>query len=298
MRTPSVYVAEELMPYLRARIAEGLYRAGMRQSGIGEYLGITQAMVSKYLAGKYKRPPAEVAEKLDEIAGEAIRLILFGGKKEEAIALVSRRIFELFQTGFLCRFYSAYSGVSEETCRSMFSVQGNRAEVIEVLNLALGELAKIRGFPSLIPEVRSNLAYALPSPRGPEDVAAVPGRITAAKGRIFYLPPEFGASHFTAGILVELASIRPEIRSVLNIRHGGDVETALGRAGFKVCRVRTGGLEENEAVRVIAGALGERPCDAVIDEGGPGVEPLVYIFGESPMEVVEKVRRLIGALEE
>ncbi|ASJ07716.1 phosphomethylpyrimidine kinase [Thermococcus siculi] len=297
MRTPSVYIAEELMPYLRARVAEGLYGTGMRQSQIAEYLGITQAMVSKYLSGKYKRPPKEVAEKLDSIAGEVVKVILFGGTREDVIVLITRRFFELFQSGFLCPFYSAYSGVSEELCRAMFLAYRDRGEVLEVLNLALGELSRVDAFPSLIPEVRSNFAYSLPSPRGPEDVAAIPGRITTAKGRIFALPPEFGASSFTAGILVEVGRIKPEIRSVLNIRHGKDVEEALNSAGFSVARVRTGGLPEGDAVKAIASAFKSESPDAVIDEGGLGVEPLVYIFGRDPFEVVDKLKKLVSALE-
>ncbi|NJE05329.1 helix-turn-helix domain-containing protein [Thermococcus sp. M36] len=297
MRTPSVYIAEELMPYLRARVAENLYREGMKQSQIAEYLGITQAMVSKYLSGRYKRPPAEVAAKLDSIADEIVKVILFGGNRSEVIVLTARRLFELFQSGFLCRFYADYSGVSEDACRSMFSVQRDRGEVLEVLNLALGELTRLEGFPSLIPEVRSNFAYALSSPRGPEDVAAVPGRITTARGRMFALPPEFGASSFTAGILVEVGRIRPEIRSVLNIRYGGDIEEVLESVGFKVARVKTGGLSEEEAVKAIAAVFESGTYDTVVDEGGLGVEPLTYIFGRDPFEVVDKLRRLVRALE-
>ncbi|HDZ36649.1 MAG TPA: helix-turn-helix domain-containing protein [Thermococcus sp.] len=296
MRTPSVYVAEELMPFLRAKIAERLYREGMKQSQIAEYLGITQAMVSKYLAGKYKVPPAEVAERLEELAKDVSSFILFGGSREEAVLLVARRLLELFQNGFLCRFYAEYAGVSEEACRSLFSVGPSRGEILEVLNMALNELLRDEKFPALIPEVRSNFAYSLPSPRSIEDVAAIPGRITAAKGKAFALPPEFGASRFTAGILVGLTEIRPEIRSVLNIRYGEDVEEALKKAGFKVARVKTGGLSEDEAVKKIVEVFRDEAYDAVIDEGGLGVEPLVYLFGKDPVDVVEKLKRLVRHL--
>ncbi|ASJ05293.1 thiamine-phosphate synthase family protein [Thermococcus barossii] len=296
MRTPSVYIAEELMPFLRAKIAERLYSEGMKQSQIAEYLGITQAMVSKYLSGRYKVPPAEVAGKLDEVASEVSRFILFGGHRDEAVLLVARRLFELFQSGFLCSFYAEYAGVSEDACRSLFAVRPLRGEILEVLNMALNELIKNERFPELIPEVRSNFAYALPSPKGIEDVAAIPGRITAVKGKAFALPPEFGASEFTARILVRLAGIRPEIRSVLNIRYGHDIEAALRAAGFRIATVKTGGLSEDEAVRVIADVFRKDSYDAVIDVGGFGVEPLVYIFGETPFEVVEKLKRLVENL--
>ena len=296
MRTPSVYIAEELMPYLRARVAEGLYREGFKQARIASYLGITQAMVSKYLSGHYREPPREVAGRLDSIANEVVRFILFGGRNEDVVVLATRRLLDLFENGFLCRFYSEYSGVSEETCRSLFSNRGGRGEVLEEMNRAISRLSQLREFPDLIPEVRSNLAYALPSPSGKEDVAAVPGRITSARGRIFALPPEFGASSFTAEILLELSKLNPELRSVMNIRYGSDVEEALKRAGLSFARVKTGGLGEEDAIGEIVRPFENENYDAVIDEGGHGVEPLVYVFGKSPLEVVEKVERVLRAM--
>lgn len=297
MRIPAEYIADELLPYLRAKIAEILYSDGMSQSEIASYLGITQAMVSKYLAGRYKRPPEEVARRLDELSVEVGRFILFGGSKEDAIVLLTRRIIEMFQSGFLCPYYAEYAGISVDACRSIYSVQRDRMEVIEKLSIALNALLKLEGFAGLLPEVRSNFAYALPSPVLKEDVAAVPGRITLAKGKPFALPPEFGASSFTAGILLEVAKKLPEIRSVINIRYGEDIEKALKELGFKVARVRTGGLSEEEAIKRIASVFDDL-YDAVVDEGGEGVEPVVYVFGRDPLEVVEKVKKILEVLRD
>ncbi len=296
MRTPAVYLADEVMPFLRARIAGILYRAGMTQSEISDYMGITQAMVSKYLAGKYKRPPEELARKIEGVAEETAKFILYGGSKEEATVLLSRRLVELFQSGFLCRFYSRYAGISEEACRSIYSVQRDRGEVLEKLSLALRSLLELDEFAKLIPEVRSNFAYTLPSPRGPEDVAAVPGRITIAKGKPYALPPEFGASSFTSGVLVELAESQPGIRSVLNIRYNEGVMVALKKAGFHTATVRTGGMEQENAITEIVRPFASGIYDLVIDEGGHGVEPMLYVFGRDPFEVVEKLKMLIGHL--
>ncbi|WP_342667074.1 thiamine-phosphate synthase family protein [Thermococcus celericrescens] len=49
-------------------------------------------------------------------------------------------------------------------------------------------------------------------------------------------------------------------------------------------------------MRVIADVFGQDAYDAVVDVGGLGVEPLVYIFGETPFDVVEKLKRLVGNL--
>ncbi|WP_297499632.1 thiamine-phosphate synthase family protein [Thermococcus sp.] len=295
MRTPSVYIAEELMPYLRARIAEALYRTGFKQAKIASYLGITQAMVSKYLAGKYRTPPEGVSKLLDAVADEISRLIVAGSSKEEVLLLLSRRLYELFMAGEVCRHYSSYAGVSEGLCRELVP-PFPRSAVLDELEVALRELLSLKGFSSLVPEVRSNFAYAPANARKPEDVAAVPGRITLVKGRPYALPPEFGASAFTASLVVEVMRRRPSIRSVLNIRYGDDIEHALGKAGFSFTRVRTGGLSERRAVEEIAGAFEEAEWDAVVDEGGAGVEPLVYIFGRNPLDVVGKVKRLLEVM--
>ena len=295
MRTPSVYVAEVLMPYLRAKIAERLYDEGIKQARIAEYLGITQAMVSKYLSGKYRAPP-ELEGLLNDIADEVTRVILFGGDREDVIAVTSRKILELFRRGILCKYYAEYAGVREEACVELFSASDEARLVLESLRNAIRALQSFDVFSDLIPEVRSNFAYALPSPGSISEVAAVPGRITSVRGRLFALPPEFGVSRFTAGILVELARFEPEIRSVINIRYGEDVEEALSKAGFKVARVRTGGLGEDDAIREIVRPFETGLYDAVIDEGGEGVEPLVYVFGKDPLEVVDKIKRLLKNL--
>ncbi|WP_297479579.1 thiamine-phosphate synthase family protein [Thermococcus sp.] len=291
MKTPSVYIAEELMPYLRAKIAEILYRGGLRQSRIAMYLGITQAMVSKYLGGNYRRPPGDVAGLLDSIAEEIASLILTGASKDEIIAFTSRRLFELFSSGKLCKHYAKYAGVSEETCRSLFVFGHSTA--VEDMKLALRELLSLSRLPELIPEVRSNLAYAPPGAKSPSDVIAIPGRITLVKGRPYALPPEPGASKFTASLILAVADRNPEIRSVMNVKLNERIARAVKRLGFEYAETRTGGLSDEDAVKEIANIFEKSSPDFVLDWGGEGVEPLVYVFGRNPLDVVKKVKALL-----
>ncbi|BAD86386.1 predicted transcription regulator, fused to C-terminal uncharacterized domain [Thermococcus kodakarensis KOD1] len=295
MRVPSVYIAEELMPYLRARVSKILYSKGFTQAQIAAWLGTTQAMVSKYLSGKVKAPPREVEELLNVLAEEIARLIEEGAVKEELILFTTRRIIGLFRDKTFCEHYSRYAGVSTEVCSQFFSSTPEK-DVLSELGIALRELLALEGFGDLIPEVRSNFAYALPGAKNPSDVASVPGRITLVKGRPFALPPEFGASKFTAGLLLEVMKRRPGIRSVINIRYGKNVERALKMVRFKTAKVKTGGMNEGDAMRAIAAPFEKGVYDAIIDEGGEGVEPLVYIFGGTPFEVLRKVEKLIEVL--
>ncbi len=70
----------------------------------------------------------------------------------------------------------------------------------------------------LIPEVRTNIGYALTNPSGIQDVAAIPGRITVAFGKAVYcLPPAFGASDHIARVILTAMKYDKSIRSAMNI---------------------------------------------------------------------------------
>lgn len=84
---------------------------------------------------------------------------------------------------------------------------------------AMNALRDCPEFALLIPEVRVNLAYALPEPRTRHDVAAIEGRITAVRG----LPhasgmPEFGASDHMARLIIQVRQTQPEIRAGINFK--------------------------------------------------------------------------------
>ncbi len=295
MRIPSLYIAEELMPFIRAKMAERMYSLGMKQGKIASYLGTTQTMVSKYLAGNYRSPPPEVREALKPIIEEVTSFLVMGGSKEEGIKMLSQRLLEIFRRGVLCEDYARYAGIPKEVCSEIMRLEEERSDVLRSLQIALRDILGV--IASLIPEVRSNFVYAARGAEGIEDVAAVPGRITAVKDRAFALPPEFGASRFMAEIILKLGKVRPEVRSVINVRYGGEVEEAIKKAGLSMVKVKTGGMDEEKATEEIARPFMEKPYDVVIDEGGRGVEPLVYVFGRNPMEVVEKVKKLLEVME-
>ncbi len=74
-------------------------------------------------------------------------------------------------------------------------------------------------FSFIIPEVRVNLAYALPGAKTPEEVAAIDGRITVVQG----LPhasgiPRWGASDHMARLLIEVRKYDPAINAGINFK--------------------------------------------------------------------------------
>jgi len=94
-----------------------------------------------------------------------------------------------------------------------------RYAVLGNLVAAVNMLQGCPEFTALIPEVRVNVAYALPGARKTEDVAAVEGRITAVGG----LPrasgmPNWGASDHLARRIIEMRKYDQQINATMNFK--------------------------------------------------------------------------------
>lgn len=177
-----------------------------------------------------------------------------------------------------------------------------REAVLEALKLALERL-KEAPLGDLIPEVRSNLGYALPGAVDTREVAAVPGRITqVGKKVVVCKDPAFGASTHIAKVILAAMRHDPTMRSAMNIRFGQEVLKACQKAGLLVAcfdrreepievKEREGSTLEWGTDRAIS-SLGKVP-DAIYDTGEVGKEPMIRILGRTPMEVVEKVISLV-----
>lgn len=179
-----------------------------------------------------------------------------------------------------------------------------REEVLDLLNSALEKLQELP-LGHLIPEVRSNLGFAVRDAVGAEDVAAIPGRITQIGRKIISCRgPSFGASRHIAKVILAAMRHDPECRAAMNIKFGPEILSACREAGLVVASFHRG--EEPPQIKEMEGStlewgtdraissLGRVP-DVIYDEGDLGKEPMIRILGKTPSEVVEKLRR-IGAL--
>ncbi len=178
-----------------------------------------------------------------------------------------------------------------------------RYRVIQELKKAF-ELLRERKVGHLIPEVSSNLGYALPQAQGIEDVAAFPGRIVRFKDSVVtHTDPEFGGSQHIANIILTVMKYDPEYCSAMNIRYSKENVAYLKRKGFLVGhfdrRLEPKRVKEKEGSSLEWG-VGEvlrktrRVPDFIYDEGGIGKEPMIRVLGRNPMEVVDKILKAVG----
>jgi len=178
-----------------------------------------------------------------------------------------------------------------------------RYHVIQALKRAM-EVLKGAKAEHLIPEVSSNLGYALPFAEGAEDVAAFPGRIVRFKESVTtYGDPEFGASQHVANIILTVMKFDPDYCSAMNIRYSRETVAQLRRKGFLVgefdrrlepkrVREKEGSSLEwgvGEVLRKMKGVP-----DFIYDEGDLGKEPMIRVLGKNPMLVVEKILKAVS----
>jgi hydroxymethylpyrimidine/phosphomethylpyrimidine kinase len=191
---------------------------------------------------------------------------------------------------------------------SWIQVPAERYHVIEIMSEAVELLEAHDEVSSIIPEVQSNLAMALPKfyLRSLKDVAAIPGRIVKFKGNVKASgAPEFGASSHLARILLKVTDYDPEVRSIMNIKYAPEVVEASERLGLTVSFFDRG-EEPRELKEVEGGTLpwgieqairraGKVP-DIIYDKGDVGKEPMVRVFGKDAVDVSRKVIEIANEL--
>ena len=180
-------------------------------------------------------------------------------------------------------------------------------ELFGKMILAIEKLENCREFSRLIPEVRSNLVYSKPNPKGPEDVLGVEGRITVVNGKPYAVGrPKFGASSHMARLIVELNKIDPSIRSGINFsvdEHLADwlrdycnsrgwVFSVIDRSRepeeFKKEEGASMPWKVSEAIRAAGGSVPK----VFYETGAVGKEDVAVIVGKDPIEVVDEACRI------
>ena len=161
-----------------------------------------------------------------------------------------------------------------------------------------------------MPEVRMNIAYCLPNPKSVDDVAAIPGRITAYKGQLLINRyPAFGASDHLARALIEVQKFNPAIRAVLNFKYTPELYTWLESYSKRenLTLVQVDRAAEPSEVRAIDGAsmpwkIGKavenarnRVPNLMCETEAPGKEPLFKLFGKTATEVATKLIKIANA---
>ena len=200
-------------------------------------------------------------------------------------------------------------GVGPVNPFAVFARERARYEVLEELQAAAARLVR-EDISPLIPEVMSNLGYALPYAEGPEHVAAFPGRILKVpQGTLVPSPPAFGASRHIAALILTALETHPYLRAAMNIRYVEGIEDLAPLLNLRLAsfdreqeppevKGREGGTLASGVAKVMQALKPrEQPPDLIADRGEAGKEAMLRILGENPMRVAEKALALKNALQ-
>ena len=181
-----------------------------------------------------------------------------------------------------------------------------RYEVLEALKQAAARLQK-EDINPLIPEVMTNLGYAVPYPEGPQDVAAFPGRLVKGPdGVIIPAPPGFGASRHIASIILAAMETHPYLRAAMNIKYLYGIENLAPLLQMRLATFDLAQLspdiktpESCLLTRLLPSVLqaDTPPPHLLAHQGAKGLEPMLYLLGTDPMSVAEKALALKNATQ-
>jgi len=176
-----------------------------------------------------------------------------------------------------------------------------RCRVLEALQTSLARLQEA-SIGHLMPEVQSNLAYALPFAETRAHVAAFPGRLVRLGETIASVRgPAFGSSRHIANIILTAMRHDLRYRSAMNIRFSETMLRQCQALGWKVgafdraqepddIKKREGSSLEWGTETVLSEGAGMP--DVIYDRGDMGKEAMIRVLGRTPDEVVTKVLQL------
>jgi len=137
----------------------------------------------------------------------------------------------------------------------------------------------------LLPEIRSNLVMALDGAQGIEEIAGIPGRLTHVFGKITAPAyPAWGASFYTAAILLEILKIDTSRRAAMEIKYTPAIVAIMRKNDISIEHLE---IEENLSLEIILKEClrnGVLP-QALYTEGGFAREGAIILSGNNAVEV-------------
>jgi predicted fused transcriptional regulator/phosphomethylpyrimidine kinase/predicted transcriptional regulator len=299
LKLPGEIVVDDVLPTLRVLLARALDERGLTQQSIADRLGVTQAAVSNYLRDDPELEPL-IAE--DERVQSTVDRIAEGFAAEtmdeyEALAALLELIHTLEDRGPICELHEAampaLAGTGCDLCvRGVDDRLQVERDVLASIRRAVRQFAGLPAAVDHVPNVGTNIAMALPEATDETEVAAVPGRLHAMRGRV-NVPanPEFGASQHVARTVLAALAVDPSVRAALNLRTSEALLGAAREAGFSPREFDAGYERRTAALETLFEDHGVPRV--IYHRGDHGIEPVTYVFGTTAVVAVETAAELI-----
>jgi XRE family transcriptional regulator, thiamine biosynthesis regulator len=297
-------MVQEFLPALRLLVANELRSQGFSQNRISAMLGITQASVSNYVSSNPSRAystlaalgvPREEADTYSALLADDVKR-----SGVDAVSTLTTVWTGLLGSGAVCaRHREQYPFLAEcDVCMKQYGKRkpGRSATIAEVADAVKG-LEASETFAAMMPEVSVNIACVPADASSVAEAVAIPGRIVKVRGRArALLPPEQGASRHLSRVLLLIRRGSPQVRACINLRYDLKVGRILKKLRLRTIQIggypvsATGDPTVDALIRKLSGA--DQPVDGVIDTGGNGIEPNLYLFASGAKEASSLALRI------
>ncbi|MBN1390268.1 MAG: hypothetical protein JXA22_06475 [Candidatus Thermoplasmatota archaeon] len=276
-------------------MAVSLYTEGRSQEMIACIIGISQAMVSRYLR-QQSELHYDLGPIVDTISLELCAAASTGEGPDELTDRFCRILDRQISLGMLDDRYRSRFGREFSRHLTGWTREGGRVRVLEDLEKAV-EYLRSHPIPGLIPALKVNIACGTQGASCLHDIASYPGRLPDRNGSLTEpRPPEFGASRHLASVLLAAMGRDASITSVISLAFNGPARSALAQGNIEFLQLdRSSG-----SIQELLSREGAGEYRMVADPGDFGIEPCLYIFGASPLETAARavdLQKRIGGMD-
>ena len=263
---------------LHMQLARNLKAANWSQAEIADIMGSTQSTISRM-----------AHRDLPEMAGTSDESTIDGWAHEISMALRqlgpkskpsrTRFVMEIaFAPGQVLRFDKSLTGTDLDSDQEQSSL-------LKRLEWAVSRI-DVNRLKDLMPAVGMNIACCLDTARSTAEVAAFPGKISIVDGKLrHHETPKFGASKHLSNMLIDSRVYDKSKTAILNIQQGAEkekIETICEDLDLNLTFATKGDLVPHQGI------------DVILDEGAFGWEPSLYILAHNPLELVDRMHKLIS----
>lgn len=281
---------------LRRTLAHELAQLGFTQMEIARVLGVSQPVVSSYLKIPLSAP-SSITSRLafKELVSKLVALV----KTETAspmdlMELVCQECKQFRAAGPLCDVHRKKSRINFPPDCSICFPSAELAEVFDQKLQATKELFQAaqqlvnsgERFGQLIPEIGCQFVYITKKYKTSADIAGFPGRIVKVKGRgQIVSSPEFGHGSTLAQILFFFQNHGSDQRALISLRHTDEIQTTIAQEKV-IIRTKEADKHWDQTLQTFSEEE-IREVEVIADAGGVGLEPIIYLFGKTPDEIVD-----------
>ena len=174
------------------------------------------------------------------------------------------------------------------------------SEIQKQLSLSIIDFQNIKDVSKIIPECQTNFVFSKNKPKNIKNVLGISGRLVKSGNNVIQAGDlVFGGSQHVATALIEVSKKFPEIRSAINIKYEPKLITKAKKRKMSVLTYnrkkesKNSKLKENSSISWgVSSCLKSEMPDIIYHKGDLGKEPMIIVFGNTPTEVIKKIKQI------